>query len=334
MDIFKPKRDYIADWFICHEENGDKMFMRGVRHDLKSGEDHWMIRHHKDTDGLSFFVDEMRLVGYDNLSYTVASKNFDLSWWRKIKVFIKTFKGKKPIITEWKQPLLQVPYDQENAVWGYFAEDQSKKIERSAKRNGVNLSTYLLWTLSQELNFLIKNPEQDTQYWVFPFNMRGLVSVISPMANQAAFVEVPVKPGDTAKTIFRSIQASISSEQYWAFWLIMSLGRLTGINFIRKFFKALRKKNVCHFGTYTFYGHWPPKTVTNQRYKDEIWTGFPPVTKAQPISCGAMIWDGKLTLSLNIHPATGLDKRQGQQLLEKIKKRLEHEAEQVTHGKS
>lgn len=326
MGIFnlfkKPERDYIADWFIMHEENGDTMLMRGVRHDLATKTDHWMVRNHRDTDGLSFFVDEMKLVGYDNLTYTEASQNFDLPWWKKILVFIKTFKGKPPIITQWKNPLKQVPYAQENVVWGYFSEDDSKQIERSAKRNGVNLSTYLLWNLSQELRFFLKDDEA-VQYWVFPFNLRGLVKVVSANANQASFVEVPVKKENSPKDIFRTIQASIASEQYWAFWLIMSLGRITGINFIRKFFFGLRRKNICHFGTYTFYGHWPPKTVTNERYKSEIWTGFPPVTKAQPISCGAMIWNGKLTLSLNIHPATGFDKEKNQELLERIKNRLE-----------
>lgn len=330
MGIFslfiKPERDYIADWFIMHEENGDKMLMRGVRHDLLTKTDHWMVRNHKDTDGLSFFVDEMRLVGYDNLTYTEANKNFDVSVWKKILIFLKVFKGKKPIVTQWRNPLLQISYEQENAVWGYFSEEISKKVERSAKKNGVNLSTYLLWVLGQELRFFLKQEADGTyptQYWVFPFNLRGLVQVVSPSANQAAFVEVPVEENDSPKTVFRTIQASIASEQYWAFWTIMSLGRLTGVNFIRKFFHNLRRKNVGQFGTYTFYGHWPPKTVTNPRYKDEIWTGFPPVTKAQPISCGAMIWNGKLTLSLNIHPALGFHKEQNQQLLNRIKDRLE-----------
>lgn len=331
MDIFKPKRDYIADWFQMHEENGDKMLMRGVRHSLETKVDHWMERNHKDTDGLSFFVDEMRLVGYDNLSYTEANKNFDLSWWKKLLVFIKIFKGKKPVITQWKKPLLQISYAQENAVWSYFSPELSKKIERSSKKNGVNLSTYLLWVLSQELRFFLSD-DSALEYWVFPFNLRGLVSVISPNANQASFVEVPVRNEDSAKTIFRTIQGAMASQQYWAFWWIMSLGRLTGINFIRKFFQTLRRKNICHFGTYTFYGHWPPKSVTNLRYKDEIWIGFPPVTKAQPISCGAMIWDGKLTLSLNIHPALGFSKVQTEELLEKIKERLTKDTEQVSNG--
>ena len=100
---------------------------------------------------------------------------------------------------------------------------------------------------------------------------------------------------------------------------MLNIGRLIGVGGMR-FFSIRTERKSQWMGTFSNVGSWPPVgSAPGILDPDIVYIVAPPGTPNFPISVGLITWNGRLSITLKVHPSISDKPDQARFFLERLK---------------
>lgn len=298
------QKDWVAQWYVLAKERGVNDIFSFGRVDLETSEIQWFDLSHSVADGIGAMAIWFENQGHywDNLPESTRVQK--IPFWKKPGVLFKSlpyFKSQKP---KWKfHDLSKKPASQHDFGWIVFSDEETRRFEQYVRDQKVSENALLLETLNAILLPDLLADETLNGRWLFPVNMRGAIRKPNFRSNHSSAIPIQVNAFTTAMDIHSQIKLHLSGGIHWAIWWSLHIGKIVGTNGMR-FLSKKSERNNFWLGTFSNMGAWPPPELSKLYTKaSEVWIVVPPGTPNYPISIGCMRWNGKLSVSLKIHPS-------------------------------
>jgi len=306
--------DWAGRWFDLVEElQGEFVGMRGelVQPD---GSVSWTFVPHARFDGLGGFVDLLRR--------TTAAKDLPVpvrrtqrpSLWQRIAALARLCAEPPRVAARWirQDPAWrpgEVKYRQgdTSAATHLFTVEQTRAIERAARASSAPLNALLLGGLARASETEIAD---GPAIWMMPVNMRGPVALARDTANHTGYLQIDIAPGATAANVQAQVKERLRRREHWGSWLFLNLGRVVRYRGMRTIygFQIRRFGNRPFVGSFSNLGSWRDVGC---------WFVCPPVTMNAPVAAGAIVCDGRLSLTLEAHASMTGGQEWSQALLQR-----------------
>ncbi|HEY5952313.1 MAG TPA: hypothetical protein VIV40_42740 [Kofleriaceae bacterium] len=174
----------------------------------------------------------------------------------------------------------------------------SARIFAAAKAAGVSVSAHLLHALTEAVVPLVAEPGRSVT-WGVPVNMRGPIEVVPADANASSIMPVNVPRGGDAAQVHDALLRSLAANLHWGKWDQLNLIARLGKRFVRKKVSHYyRTADPARIGVFSNVGAWRGNTDANIGI---LGYGVPALT--DPLFATALTWNGKLALTLRVHPS-------------------------------
>jgi hypothetical protein len=142
-------------------------------------------------------------------------------------------------------------------------------------------------------------------HWVVPVNMRGVDERRPPTANQASTLELcfPVTSGP--KEIDALFQRERGRLAHWGVWQLLSLLRCLGSAVIRR--AARHEAGIEKHGSFSNLGSLRAQPSSAAESSPEWWLAFNTVQRSRPVGAACLTWNGRLAITLQLHPVLSRD---------------------------
>lgn len=290
--------DWAGRWFDLVEDlQGEYVGMRGglVQPDASVA---WTFVPHARFDGLGGFVDLLRR--------TTAARDLPVpvrraqrpTLWQRVAAVAHLCAEKPRVAGRWKHQditwrpgAVRCQQGDTAAATRLFTVEETKALELAARRAGAPLNALLLSGLARA-----SEPEitDGPSIWMMPVNMRGPVSLPRDTANHTGYLQIDMAPGAKPVDVQAQVKERLRRREHWGSWLFLNLGRIAGYRGMRTTyrFQMHRFRNRPFVGSFSNLGAW--KGVGT-------WYVCPPVTMNAPVAAGAIVCDGRLSLTLEAH---------------------------------
>lgn len=305
--VVKKPRDWVAAWFPIMEALGEDTRIPFGRYDPSTRTMEWLRIPHEEVDGVG---------GLTNL---LAARNWKTgplprrteprpNWWNLAVSFVR--------YQPWVQPrstaFLAYDYSKRGETcgirWRVFEREETLKLRTQAERHGVSLNSFLLSALNTAATSLFLRPGSPTAFWWIPVNMRGAARKSDPASNHSSYLGVKLSAGMPAREVHHAIKLQLARRMHWGSWMGIHIGAFIGLRGMYWIMRQYEKKRNCWMGTFTNLGEWPPPGYEPPPEGDRCgWAVSSTVTVSHPIGAACLVWDGRLTLTLQIHPALTTD---------------------------
>ncbi len=299
----KNKKDYSAIKFHVSEAMGEWMNCLYLKWDEQEKLCFEFI-HHSDSDGASGLTKILEKEGSSVPSVPTQKKIFKASFLEKIFLLKKFVKLTKPVNIEWAKERRDTTGIASSFFVARFNEEQSRIIDELAKKAKVSTNALLLWALDQGVSqLLLKNDSQ--RKWVCPINMR--VNQLQRYGNHSASIILNGldHAKETKPTFFQeSIRSFLKGQLHWGSQIYSNMARYIGLKGTLHIAKKIKEVGT---GVFSNMGDWPMPDTQCSQYSNSIQNRIfiTPSTQVLPVAAGAFTWQGRLTLSLQIHPSLG-----------------------------
>ena len=290
--------DWAGRWFDLIEElQGEFVGMRGglVQPD---GSIAWTFVPHARFDGLGGFVDLLRR--------TTAAKDLPVpvrrtqrpSLWQRIAAVAQLCAERPRVAGRWRHQAAawrpgedQCREGNTFAATHLFTKEETGALERAARASGAPLNALLLSGLARASEAEIAD---GPAIWMMPVNMRGPVTLARDTANHTGYLQIDIAPGASAANVQAQVKERLRRREHWGSWLFLNLGRIAGYRGMRTIygFQMRRFGNRPFVGSFSNLGSWRGVGC---------WFVCPPVTMNAPVAAGAIVCDGRLSLTLEAH---------------------------------
>ncbi|HVK77359.1 MAG TPA: hypothetical protein VM734_28830 [Kofleriaceae bacterium] len=183
-----------------------------------------------------------------------------------------------------------------------LSAEASARVFAAAKAAGASVSAYLLHGLTEAVVPLIAGPSASVT-WGVPVNMRGPVRVEPDDANASSIMPVDVPRGAAPPAVHTALQQALAANLHWAKWDQLNLvARLGKRALRRKVSHYYRTADPARIGIFSNVGAW------RGAGDDDVGIlayGVPVLT--DPLFAGALSWNGKLAVTLRVHPCLTTD---------------------------
>jgi hypothetical protein len=179
-------------------------------------------------------------------------------------------------------------------AWRCFSREATLRLQAAARAAGVTLNSLLLWGLHRAVA-----PEVDggDDVWLIPVNLRGLVCQRRAQANHIAFLHVPLPRGSSVEAVHAAVWGGLARGDHWGAWALSNTGELIGARGVELIARwGDPRRRVC-LGAFSNLGALRGTPDGRQ------WLFAPPVSFAQPLGAGALGWNGRLSLLVQLHPS-------------------------------
>lgn len=205
--------------------------------------------------------------------------------------------------------------------WHLFSREDTRKIEYASLKQRASTNCYLLAKLSNTAGKEFVE-EGSNFHWMIPTNLRGGLKLSDPRANHCSTYSLDTNASASPCSIQDKSRQLTKRGDDWAFyWTIKFFVKLpTKIN--RWLQKDSEKRNPA-IGCFTNLGHWhhcKPNSPVNDK---EGWVIVPTANHANPVGAGAITWNGRLSIALEIHPSLQSSEEESQHIFEAWKKAIE-----------
>lgn len=285
--------DWAGRWFDLVEElQGEYVGMRGGLVQPNGATD-WTFVPHARFDGLGGFVDLLRRTTAAP-DLPVPSRRAPLpTVWQRAKALIDLCRAPVLVAGRWKRQDGDCPVvrHKTNAATHLFTAEETQALERQARADGGPLNALLLAALAR---VSADELEDGPNIWMMPVNMRGPVARPRDTANHTGYLQLDLGATATASTVQARMKESLRRRQHWGSWLFLNLGRVLGMSGMR----AVYRMQMRRFGGRPFVG-----SFSNLGSWQGVGTWYvcPPVTLNAPVAAGAIVCDGRLSLTLEAH---------------------------------
>jgi hypothetical protein len=308
--------DPIGIWF---EEIG-KYFGENIeipfcRYDAQTDETEWFHLPHSEYDGFSGYAHLLSARGYDPTTFPDMRNTRRFTLALKIAALFRFFSHRcDETAVSWIRQDDSVHGRSRGIAWHIFGRDETDTIERFSVMQGASCNSFLLMTLTRAVppffrTHSVHGDGRKGDTWMLPVSMRKRAFVYqSEPANMTSYAEVILDEKMDIGTTHDTVKRVFKRNTYYAVWFLLRLSaRCVSRRRLARFIAKKMKTAKSNTGCFSNLGRWNPSIEDDERSSHEIWFGVPPVAPGQPIGAGAMIWKGKLVLSLQVHPSIAPD---------------------------
>lgn len=202
--------------------------------------------------------------------------------------------------------------DQANTrVCRILSVEATEQFIQKAKASKMGLTLFVLYRLNQEVVQLLEKVAA-CQVWSLPVCLHQNLS--EPRGNQSAFIRLEMDNQILPQELVRDYKNIMKSDVYWgAQELVPQLVKTMQKSSIAQIRKSIRKRGVT--GSLTNLGSWHLEGKSSEQ---EAWFFSSPVASFNPINCGLMTINGRLSFSLNVLNELGWSEKQLNRILDRV----------------
>jgi hypothetical protein len=178
-------------------------------------------------------------------------------------------------------------------AWRVLNSSQTRQVVGQAKKQGVSVGTWLLFTLNRAVEPLLSSPEKPSR-WMVPVNMRGAIVGPSDTANHVSYLRPSIALSDSPLILQDTLRQHLAAGEHWLMWYGYRYGSLLGLFSMRMLLRADLKWGKPYVGCFSNLGDWGLSGHS-------AWIGSPPVAKSMPVGAGCITYGGRMGLTLRLH---------------------------------
>jgi len=298
------KFDPVAPWFDVLESVGEFVGIRFGRVSPSGGAPEWMFLSHAEYDGIGGLAHLLRERGASVGELPKITHPGRLSWWPFIR-FLPTMLGSRRSL-EWRQLKTvgtagAIGNTPAAVAFHVFDEDTTAQIRRAARSAGVSVNSFLMKYLDRSIRPALANPALAIP-WMIPVNLRGIVTQPDDTGNHSSYVGIRIFASEGVQDVHRRIYKAIRRREHIATWKGFDATRLTSVSIKKRLIRSNRATSQWAVGGFSNLGEWDPeKKITAPACLGD-WLFAPPVLRFQAIGAGCITFQGRLSLTLQIHP--------------------------------
>lgn len=178
-------------------------------------------------------------------------------------------------------------------AWRIFSEADTQTIAAGAKQDKVTLNASLIAGLMKHLGPLWAD-NSGSIVTGLTVSLHKMVGIDKVPRNRFSIIDIRLDESVTAEEVNRRIHQSLRHDRHLASWVSYHLPDYLGDWFYRYFLLTInwfQNRNI----VFTNVGEW---SAGNGHALFLI----PPVFHYNPVSVGMIIWEGKLAISIQVHP--------------------------------
>jgi hypothetical protein len=316
-------KSHAGDIFrIIQEELGDCTdFIIFYQKNNQSPEEIYQYSH-AEHDGMTAFIDVLKkknLYHPDSMPKLPVSQRPPLFYifWR---FFLKSLQLKiksdayKNFNNQLVVDTLKIPTSRHTLSLSY---EETQIVDEYCKTNKIPLMSYLLHHLDEEIKLIVENPTY--RMWMVPVTLRSKADQDVKAGDDplmTGFMDIEL-PAENPKALSRRIKGELMKAAHWVGFYSFGLSRFTGTLMLRPLVR-LQGKLQSRTGNFSYIGRWGDETIKNE----EIFGGYPPVIRNQPVSAIALHWNGRLILNFMMHPFLSQDPKEAEKMAKGWKERV------------
>lgn len=296
---------YIQSYFECFKESGMNTVFKIYR--MRGNQKVAAVEFdHCTHDGVSAVLEMARTFPAEGFVAPKLSLKGKPSIWKRLLELFKWYARFYPFTpTKWKV----LSQDKTDIVSGIV------EVEGWDFPHPVSVNTRLLAALDITSREYLCNPKGKT-HWMTPVGMyNGISRDLSP-ANRVSFIDLKLTPDSTLEEIQAQSKKQLQDQNYWGTILTMYFSVMLGkgpftifARYLHLFFRRT--------GTFSNVGEWNIPSLP----EDEWWVfGQGCVARMSPIEGLSLVVNGRLGLSVHVHPSLGWSMEEAQKFVEKWKK--------------
>lgn len=261
---------------------------------------HWCHFRHQDVDGLGlvYLAQKHQGVRIELPQY----KGVVPSTWQRIALAWRKFRSRTPAPVRWRQwrPTSdgRVPRHSQTLRGHLLSEEQTQQVLAAARQHQVTLNTWLLWSLNAAVAPAL-TLDRGERAWGNTVNLRGQVPALKLTDNQSSIVTVVFDDQDSPAQLHARIQSLFNAGMHWGSWDFLDTVCRLGPNLVRKQIRRYYSSNNSQMGTFSNLGVLNWDVSAGQA----PYMFFAPCsTRTAPIAAAAGTLNGRLSLTLGLHP--------------------------------
>ncbi len=304
----KPEgRNWISFWYEVASERGENIIAslgRGVFLDVQTGQVRPCEYHdfsHIEHDGMTALNATFKKLGNRNENWTTLKriKNYSLlSSARSLLSASKVTRKRNAVWQKFDRNLRAQLHDYGSIA---FTQQETTAILKScAERNLVPYHIAAI-ELDRCARQLLADANEETK-WLFPVNMRTSIGEAAKVANQVSFIPLVLSGSTNGTTLKKQIREHFENDVHWGNWCLHHVGRIFGEKAVRVLSHSASQKSFW-MGTISDLGTWTTDSSYQFLAEDEIWFCVPPGSANYPLGFTLLTVNGRLSLSLKVHPS-------------------------------
>ncbi|MEM7203671.1 MAG: hypothetical protein AAF628_25630 [Planctomycetota bacterium] len=298
------ERDPIRPWYEAIEAEGDYHTFRFCRV-TPDDRVEWHRVSHKRHDGIGGFVHLLRAKGIDPVLPRGLSRGPRPSWWpflRGLPAFLAPRRG-----LAWRAGLRVGAAPEAGALpdpaaaWHVCSQAETDALRAASRSAGVTLNTFLL----KHLDVAVRGDLADsaaTIPWMVPVNLRGRIHRADDTSNHSSFLSVRVSPQSSLREVHADVQQGLAGGAHWGPWKTYAATQWLPQWLKRRIVRADRVITPWHFGLFSNLGEWDAAHAIRHAEVGGAWVLMATVLRCQPVGAAAMTFQGRLGLSIQVHP--------------------------------
>ncbi len=263
----------------------------------------WTYLSHTEYDGIGAFAKLLQDRGGETGDLPRITHPAKLSWWSFLRALPEMLGARKRL--QWKK-LPQGPsaaHDKPTpaVAWHVFDEDQTSKIRRTARTAQVTVNSLLLKYLDRAVRPDLKDPSKANP-WMVPVNLRGKVDRPQPTDNHSSYIGIRVYASEGVRDVHRHIYQSLEKGRHCANWKAFDATRFTSTGLKKRLIESDRATSQWNLGSFSNLGVWDSEKKIAAGDCQGAWLFAPPVLGIQMLGAGCVTFQGRLSLTLQVHP--------------------------------
>ena len=301
--VLRKPHDWVAAWFPLMDALGEDTRIPFGRYDPATCSIEWVRIPHEEVDGVGGLTRLLSARGWQ-IGPLPQKQETPPSRWKFLVSFLRYQTLVRARSTAWRVYDYAKRGPTSGILWRVFTREETEELQTQAARSEASLNSFLLSALNDASTSLFLRPNATSALWWIPVNMRGLTKNTDATSNHSSYIGVELSPGMPPRDVHAAIKTQLTRRMHWGAWMGIHIGAIIGVRGMYWIMRYYEKKQNCWMGTFTNLGDWPPPGYAPPPKGDPHgWTVSSTVTVAHPIGAACMIWDGQLSLTLQIHPA-------------------------------
>jgi hypothetical protein len=205
-----------------------------------------------------------------------------------------------------------------------FTAAETEQITAKSRSQGVSVNSYLLGVINRLAQDSMTTPDGPL-IWFIPVDLRPWLPNWPQQGNVVSKLIVPLPPDASARDIHEQITSQIDRGAHWHSWEKLRLASRLGL--FERLAKRPRKtefslhagKKLCFI--FSNLGKWRVRRSASGKAVHPV-LFCPPPNISAPASIGAVTVNGRLSLTLQVHPAIKINSVELQRVLHEIRRTL------------
>lgn len=300
--------DPVKPWFEALEAGGEFVGIRFGRRVPGGDKVEWFYLSHAQFDGIGGFAHLIRERGADIEELPQITHPAKLSWSPFVR-FLPTMLAPRRYL-KWRDMEQSTPSDPTippaAVAYHVFDKLETGKIRRAARNSGVTVNSLLMKYLDRAVRPSLADPACAIP-WMIPVNLRGRVKQPLDTGNHSSYVGIRIYASEGARDVQRHIYDALDKGQHLAAWKGFDATRMLGLKSKQRLIAANRATSQWTVGGFSNLGAWDPESQIDAPACLGDWFFAPPVLRFQMVGAGCVTFQGRLTLTLQIHPELTTD---------------------------